>query len=173
MNIEVTGLDEAINLLNRIQKITKSTKLKEYIAERAIEEINKIAKSKLSQNDNYINSNKYTLTEKGILIYNDVKTEDGSYYSLIIEYGSGTNAEMNHIGGTNKFIESGYTYWFTPESVAPQIGSYNYKEIITENGEKLYMVFGQRPKHIYTDASKIIERNLIKWASEFIGKEIK
>lgn len=165
MTIEVTGLEEVINLLNDLDALMQSEKLKTYIAEKALEEINRIAKTKLSQNDNYINSNKYTLTDEGILIYNDVQAVDGSYYSLIIEYGSGTKAEGSY--------NTGKIYWYVPEEKGPNLENYNYKSYTTESGEKIYMVFGQSPKHIYTDASKIIEKNLTKWALEFIKKEMK
>lgn len=165
MTIEITGLDEALNLLEKLDSLCQSNELKEYIAERAIDEINKIAKSRLSTNDNYISNNKYKITKDGILIYNDVQAVDGSYYSLIIEYGSGTKAEGSY--------NTGKVYWYVPEEKGPNLKNYNYKSYTTEDGETIYMVFGQKPKHIYNDASKIIENNITKWALDFIRKEIK
>lgn len=153
MTIEVKGLDEVINKLDKMEKVIKSQGLKNYIAEEAIKVINKIAEERLSQSGNYIKNNKYEITNEGILIYNDSKTDEGQNYSLIIEYGSGTYAEMEHIGQTPEFIESGYEWWY--------------------GFGKNIKVHGQSPKHIYNDAAKEIQKNISKWASEYIGKEIK
>jgi hypothetical protein len=147
MEITVKGLDEIIQNLQDTQKLIKSNELKKYIAEQSIKEINKIAQERLSQNGNYISNNKYEIVDNGILIYNDVQNEDGFNYSLIIEYGSGTHAEIEHIGTTDEFIESDYTYWISGLGVR---------------------VSGQEPKHIYTDAAKIIEKKLSTWGSEFL-----
>ena len=177
MKIEVQGLDEAINLLEKLDKVINSEKLKIYIAKKSINEINKIARKKLDYNSNYIASNKYNILDNGILIYNDVQNQNGKYYSLIIEYGSGIYSELSHIGTTKTFKNSNYTYWLVPVESGSNLENYAFDiiDIKLEDGSigSFYKVYGQEPKHIYTDASKIIENNLIKWTLDFIKKEMK
>lgn len=150
-SIKVEGTDEVLNSIKELQEIASSYSLKEYIAKKSIDEINKIATQRLSSSNNYINNNKYKITKNEIEIYNDVQTENGTYYSLIIEYGSGTFAEEEHIGETEAFIESGYEWWY--------------------GFGKHIKVHGQSPKHIYTDAGKIIEKNIKSWIEDYMKKE--
>lgn len=153
ITIKSQGLTKAINMFKNLEKTLLSEKLYDFIAEKAIEEINKQAKDKLQTSDNYISNNKYERTDKGIVIYNDSATEDGFNYSLIIEYGSGAYAEMPHIGNTLEFVESNYEWWYA-------FG-------------KNIVVHGQEPKHIYTDAAKIIRKEINSWITEFIESEMK
>lgn len=168
IEIEVKGTDEIIKKILEVDKKLSSDDVKEYLAQKMLDVINRISEEKLKTNSNYVKHNKYKLIKEGIWLYNDVQTESGTYYSLILEYGSGTKAELNHIGTTDSFIKSGYTYWYVPESEAQNISDYNYSSYTTENGEVLYMVFGQEPKHIYTDAAKEIEKNVKSWLKEYI-----
>ena len=152
--IEIEGLDEVIQMLNDFENIISSDGLKEYLAEKSIKEINKIAKERLANSSNYIESNKYEIGKDYILIYNDVQNEN-SHYSLIIEYGSGLkmdNSKAEHFGNTPEFRQSGYEYWINGLGIR---------------------VTGQEPKYIYTDAAKIIEKNITSWANEYIDKEMK
>ena len=151
-SVKIYGIKEFLDKIKKLEKITSSYELKAYIAEKAIKEINLIAMQRLNSSNNYISNNKYNIKKNEIEIYNDSHSEDGTYYSLIIEYGSGTFAEAEHIGETEEFIESGYDWWYA-------FG-------------KHIRVHGQEPKHIYTDAAKIIEKKLSLWADEYIQKEI-
>lgn len=177
MNIEVKGLDECIGLIQNLNKILNSKELFKYIAEESIKIINKNAKSKLSQYSNYINSNKYKLTDDGIEIYNDVQSETGKHYSLIIEYGSGIYAEMSHTGTSKTFLESGHVYWLVPVEEGSDLESYGFEVVDIDLGDgqvgSFYKVFGQEPKHIYTDAAKEIEKNLVNWTMQFIKQKLK
>ena len=150
--IEVKGLTEVIEYFKKLQNVVSSDKLKEYIAEKSIEEIKKISKERLANYSNYIESNKYEITKDGIRIYNDVQN-DNSHYSLIIEYGSGTKMDPSaeHFGDTPEFKASNYQWW---------INGLGFK------------VTGQEPKHIYTDAAKVIEKNISTWADEYIEREM-
>jgi len=151
--IKVDGLDEVIQIFKKLEDIISSDGLKEYIAEKSIEEINKIAKERLANYSNYIESNKYIIGKNYIEIYNDVQTEY-SHYSLIIEYGSGLkmdSSKAEHFGDTPEFILSNYEWWL--------------------NGLG-FKVTGQEPKYIYTDAAKVIEKNIAIWGIEYIDKEL-
>lgn len=174
MNIEVKGLDECIKLIQNLDKILNSKELFKYIAEKSIKIINKDAKSKLSQYSNYIKSNNYKLTDDGVEIYNDVQSETGKHYSLIIEYGSGIYAEMAHTGNSKTFVESGHVYWLVPVEEGSGLESYGFQvvDIDLGNGQtgSFYKVFGQEAKHIYTDSAKEIEQNLVNWTKEYINK---
>lgn len=172
VEIQVTGLEEAIKKIERVQKIASSNELKEYIAERAIEEINKIAKERFSQSNNYVSSNKYELIKNGILIYNDVKNDNGECYSLILEYGSGTYAEGEAFHHTKTYDMTGGTYWLVPVEESSSLMNTTF-DIITLDSGDYFKVYGQQPKHVYTDAAKIIQKKLVEWADDFIAKELK
>lgn len=177
MEIEVKGLDKCIKMVQNLKNILNSKELFQYIAEKSIKIINRFAKSRLDQYSNYINSNKYKLTDNGIEIYNDVQSETGKHYSLIIEYGSGIYAEMAHIGDSKTFVESGYVYWLVPVEEGSNLENYGFEVIDIDLGKgqigSFYKVFGQQAKHIYTDAAKEIEQNLVKWTNEYINKVLK
>ena len=177
MEIEVQGLDKALKLLEKFNKVILSDDLKIYLAKKSIEVINKIASERLDYNSNYIANNKFKLINNDILIYNDSKNSNGRNYSLIIEYGSGMYAELGHIGTTKTFENSGYVYWLVPVEDGSNLENYAFDviDIKLEDGSvgSFYKVYGQEPKHIYTDAAKIIENNLSEWAKEFIDKEMK
>lgn len=165
INIRVEGANEIIKKITEIDKKLSSDDIKEYLAKKMLDVINKTTEEKLKNNSNYIASNKYKLIDKGIMLYNDVQAVDGSYYSLIIEYGSGTKAEGSY--------NTGKVYWYVPEEKGPNLENYNYKSYITDDGNKIYLVFGQEPKHIYTDAAKEIEKNVTKWVMEYMKMEVR
>lgn len=171
-SIDITGIDEAIRLFNEIKDVISSNELKEYLAEKSIEEINKIAKQRLQNSENYIANNNYEILQDGVLIYNDIQSEDGTYISLIIEYGSGIHKEGEPFNHTNTYAATSGLYWLVPVESSSSLANTNYN-IINIKGVEYYIVFGQYPKHIYTDAGKIIEKNIATWISEYIDKEMK
>ena len=172
VTIKVTGIEDCINFINDIPKLIENKNFKQYIGENCVKVINEIAEKKLKISSKYNASNKIKILKTGVLIYNDVKNDNGSFYSLIIEYGSGTQAEMEHIGATPKFIESEFEYWFVPEDVAPSLSQYSFKKIITKENVTLYMVFGSKGKHIYTEATQKISEKLSEWTKDYISKEL-
>lgn len=102
--------------------------------------------------------------EEGILIemINSSGEEKGRLYAtpdqfmsndmsyLFFEYyGTGSKAEMPHIGKTKHFIESGFTQWFIPvDKVEKKLGY----PIITLQGAEFYVAHGVAPNHFLEDA---------------------
>lgn len=170
--IEIDGIKELKDTLNKIPKLVKSNKFKQYIGENCVKVINRIASERLIMHNEYNSQNIIEILKDGVLIHNDVKNDNGTYYGLIIEYGSGTNAEIEHIGTSPKFQESDFEYWYVPEEIAPKLSNYGYKKIVTNTGEIIYMVYGQNPKHIYTDAAKEIASKLEEWAEIYIAENL-
>lgn len=147
-NIKVTGIEDCINFINSIPELIDDDNLKQLIGENSIKIINQIAQSRLENYSNYIQSNKIKTYKTGVIIYNDVEDDYGFNYSLIVEYGSGLNAEEQHIGTTEEFIESGFEWWYAGRHIK---------------------VTGQNPKHIYTDAAIEISRLLPKWVTTYVN----
>lgn len=170
--ITITGTKQLIDKINSIEKITMSKDIKEYLAKKMISVIDRLSEERLSYDENYSKHNKYEILENGILVYNDVTNSNGEYYSLILEYGSGLYAEKEHIGQSPTFKASGYMYWFVPEEEAPELFDYPYERIETEDGEVLYKVYGQTPKHIYEDSAEMIQRNVARWVREYIQERL-
>lgn len=74
---------------------------------------------------------------------------NGVSYLFFEYFGTGANAEMEHIGKTKHFLESGYTEWFIPVSkVEKQLGY----PIIEINGMQFYVAKGVRACHFLSDA---------------------
>lgn len=162
--IDVTGIEDCIKFINSIPNLVDDDNFKQYIGENAVKEIVEIAKTKLGTFDEYVTHNQIKILNNGVLIYNDVQNVSGEYYSLIIEYGSGTKADTEYNTGT--------VYWYVPQDKGPDLDRYNYKSFISKTGETIYVVYGQEPKHIYTDAANIISEKLSKWAVEYINKNL-
>ena len=79
-------------------------------------------------------------------------------FFLFEHYGTGQYAEMEHIGKTKHFIESGYTEWFIPVAVAPRELPY---PIVTINGMQFYIAHGTKANHFMTDAEfEMREKNI-------------
>jgi hypothetical protein len=96
-------------------------------------------------------------------VYADVKAFP---FFMFEHYGTGQYAEMEHIGKTEHFINSGYTEWFIPVSAVDRTLSY---PIITINDMQFYIAHGVRANHFMTDAEfETREKN-----KETIEKQIK
>lgn len=74
---------------------------------------------------------------------------NGISYLFFEYFGTGRYAEMEHVGKTRHFIESGYTEWFIPVEIAPKPLHY---PIITINGTDFYIAHGVKPNHFLQDA---------------------
>lgn len=70
-------------------------------------------------------------------------------FFIFEHYGTGQYAEMEHIGRTKHFIESGYTEWLIPVNVAPRELHY---PIVTINNMQFYIAHGAKANHFMTDA---------------------
>lgn len=73
----------------------------------------------------------------------------GISYLFFEYFGTGKYAELEHVGKTKHFIESGYTEWFIPvEKVQKPL---NYP-VININGVDFYLAHGVKPNHFLQDA---------------------
>lgn len=74
---------------------------------------------------------------------------NGISYLFFEYFGTGRFAEMEHVGTTKHFIESGYTEWYIPvEKVERRL---NYP-VITINNTDFYLAHGSKPNHFLQDA---------------------
>lgn len=169
ITVEVKNVDLVVELINGIDKeLSNPTGLNEYLAPKILEVINEESKSKLSTSDNYVAHNKYKFVDNGILFYNDVQSSDGTYYSLIVEYGSGTHAEGEPFHHTKTYDLTSGLYWLVPVDEGSDLFKTNYPIVTIEPYGDFFMVFGQEPKHIYTDAAKTISRKSKQWIGEYL-----
>lgn len=171
--IQVKGLKKAINTIKSYGLLLNTTAFKKYIAEKSIDEINKIAEERLQTSENYIANNKYEILDDGLIIYNDIQSDDGTYISLILEYGSGIHSQVEKFPEhTATYDRTGGVYWLVPVEKAGNLANTTY-QIIKIKDVEYYMVFAQYPKHIYTDAAKIIRKEISTWTKEYIEMEMK
>lgn len=69
---------------------------------------------------------------------------------LYFEYfGTGQFAEMEHVGKTKHFIESGFTEWFIP---VDRVSKPLKFPVITINNTDFYIAHGQKPNRFLQDA---------------------
>lgn len=119
-------------------------------------------------NENGILVEMYEDGEKKGRIYatpDEFMSNDVSY--LFFEYfGTGRYAEMEHVGKTKHFIESGYTEWFIPVDRVPK--KLNYI-IININGTDFYLAHGMKPNHFLQDA----EFNTREENKEIVKKKLR
>lgn len=70
---------------------------------------------------------------------------------LFVEFGTGTEAEMPHIGKTKTFLESKYSFWLLPVEKAPMdFGS--DRRVVIGNAE-FYLMFPTSPKPFFRTAA--------------------
>lgn len=74
---------------------------------------------------------------------------NGQSYLFFEYFGTGQYAEMEHIGKTTYFLESGYTEWFIPVSKVEKALSY---PIVTINDMRFYIAHGTKGNHFIEDA---------------------
>lgn len=98
-------------------------------------------------------------------------SNDASY--LFFEYfGTGTNAEMEHVGKSKHFLESGYTEWFIPVAKVEKSLSYPVVEI---QGVQFYIAHGTKANHFLGDAefeSRDENTEIVKKKLEEMFKEV-
>lgn len=91
-------------------------------------------------------------------------------YALFEHFGTGAHAEMEHVGITKHFIESGFTEWFIPVSKAPKPLPY---PIITIQDMQFYIAHGVKANHFMTDAEFQSREENIAIAVERVKKILK
>lgn len=75
---------------------------------------------------------------------------NGVSYLFFEYFGTGANAEMEHVGKTKHFIQSGYTEWFIPVSKVEKALSY---PVVNIQGMDFYIAHGSKANHFMADAS--------------------
>ena len=74
---------------------------------------------------------------------------NGQSYLWFEYFGTGSNAEMPHVGNTKHFLESGYTEWFIPVAKVEQAVGY---PIVVIQGVQFYIAHGMKANHFMADA---------------------
>lgn len=109
-----------------------------------------------------------TMNVKG-RIYTD---KEKMPFAMFEHFGTGQFAEMEHIGNTKYFIQSGYTQWLIPVNKVERVLHY---PIVTINDTQFYIAHGVPSNHFMTDAEfKSREKNkeiVIKKINEML-KEV-
>ena len=91
-------------------------------------------------------------------------------YATFLEYGTGTKAEMPHIGNTKTFIESGFRYWLLPVEKADR--EFSPQRIIVIDGKQFYLMFATQPYPFMRPAAFYTEGNSLNITKEEIRKGI-
>ena len=97
---------------------------------------------------------------------------NGISYLFFEYFGTGRHAEMEHVGVTKHFIESGFTEWFIPVAKVEKPLRY---PIITINNTDFYIAHGAKPNHFLTDAefqSREENKEIVKNKLEEMLKEV-
>lgn len=85
-----------------------------------------------------------------------------------VEFGTGTKAELPHIGKTKTFIASGYQYWFLPvEKVDRQ---FSPERIVVIGGQQFYIMFATKPYPFMRPAAFSSRKENVDLINERIGK---
>ena len=74
---------------------------------------------------------------------------NGVSYLFFEYFGTGANAEMEHVGISKHFIESGYTEWLIPVSKVKKTLGY---PIVNIQGVDFYIAHGMKANHFMGDA---------------------
>ena len=89
-------------------------------------------------------------------------------FAPFMEFGTGTEAELPHIGKTKTFIASGYRFWYLPvEKVDKQ---FSPERIVVINGKQFYIMFATKPYPFMRPASFSSRKENANLLNERIGK---
>lgn len=97
---------------------------------------------------------------------------NGISYLFFEYYGTGSKAELPHVGTTKHFIESGYTQWFIPVNKVDRELHY---PIVTIQGFDFYVAHGVSANHFLEDAefqSRAENRDIVKNKLKEMIKEV-
>jgi len=89
-------------------------------------------------------------------------------YAPFLEFGTGTKAELEHIGKTATFISSGYRYWLLPVDKVDK--QFSPERIINIKGELFYLMFATKPYPFMRPASFSSRQESADCINEEIGK---
>ena len=73
---------------------------------------------------------------------------NGESYLWFEYFGTGSKAEMPHIGNTKHFIDSGFTEWYIPVNKVDRALNY---PIIVINEQQFYIAHGTKANHFLSD----------------------
>lgn len=94
-------------------------------------------------------------------------------YASFLEFGTGTKAELEHIGTTKTFIESGYQYWLLPVEKVDR--KFAPERMIKIKGNMFYIMYATRPYPFMRPASFSSRKEnaeLIKKKIAYMLKEV-
>ncbi len=74
---------------------------------------------------------------------------NGVSYLFFEYFGTGVNAEMEHVGKSKHFIQSGYTEWFIPVNKVEKALPY---PVVNIQGMDFYIAHGMKANHFLGDA---------------------
>lgn len=89
-------------------------------------------------------------------------------HAPFLEFGTGTKAELEHIGKTATFIASGYRYWLLPVDKVDK--QFSPDRIVNINGELFYLMFATKPYPFMRPASFSSRQESADYINEEIGK---
>lgn len=89
-------------------------------------------------------------------------------YAPFLEFGTGTKAELDHIGTTATFIASGYRYWLLPVDKVDR--QFSPERIVNIKGELFYLMFATRPYPFMRPAGFSSRQESADYINEEIGK---
>lgn len=95
-------------------------------------------------------------------VYADIKAFP---WFMFEHYGTGQYAEMEHVGKSKHFIESGYTQWFIPVSKVEKPLNY---PIVSIGDLQFYIAHGVKANHFMTDAEFEMRDNNIETVEKHI-----
>lgn len=97
---------------------------------------------------------------------------NGVSYLFFEYFGTGANAEMEHVGKSKHFLESGYTEWFIPVSKVEKALPY---PVVNIQGMDFYIAHGMKANHFIADAgfkSRNENAEIVKKKLEEMLKEV-
>ena len=128
-----------------------------------------LSKKRGSKEDNLI---LYELTKNGEKFEGRLYTNFD--YALFLEFGTGIKAEMPHIGHTETFKKSGYTYWFLPKELADAKGKeFAPQRVINIKGNLYYIMFSTQPFPFMRPTAFEMETSVLDDFVEVLRKELK
>lgn len=83
-------------------------------------------------------------------------------YASFLEYGTGTYAELPHIGTTKTFEKSGYRYWYLPKEKADAKGvKISPNRLITIGDNQYYIMYAQPSKPFMRPTAFDLEKSAV------------
>lgn len=167
-NCKVTGISKLEKKINTIIKQLPNT------IQESVEEILKNMQQSAIKIE-------YGHNSEGILVElidysnNEIKgrvyTDKTNFpHAMFEHFGTGQFAEMEHIGTSKHFIESGYTEWYIPVNKIDKTLHYPIKII---QGKQFYVAHGAKANHFMTEAEFKTRSQNVEKVKKQISKMLK